>query len=49
MHATAPERIFGEWTQVQADHGFFQPAPRSGNNFIVMNAQFSKILKAVKC
>jgi hypothetical protein len=47
MHPIAAVRTLGEWAQVQADHGFFEPAPCCGNYFVAMNRNSPRILVAV--
>ena len=43
-HALGTVRGFREWAQVEADDGFFQPAARAGDDFVVIDEQLPQLV-----
>jgi hypothetical protein len=43
-HAIGEVRGLREWAQVEADDGFFQPAARDGDDFVVIDEQLPQLV-----
>jgi hypothetical protein len=43
-HAISAVRGLREWAQVEADDGFFQPAARGGDDFVVIDEQLPQLV-----